>query len=198
MKTFLKRCVVWIAGRCLAGLLRVKYWRIQLDPNLRLDPTVQIRLSTTLESCQGGMARIGAHTELLENVVVKTYGGDITIGRYCSINAGSVIYGHGGVTIGDHVLIAGGCMLIPSNHNFSDCSRRIDEQGATHAPIVIEDDVWVGHGCSILAGVTLGTGCVVAAGAVVNRSVPPYAVVGGVPARVICLRGESRARRSCE
>ena len=69
------------------------------------------------------------------------------------------------------------------------------------APVVLEEDVWVGCGVRILKGVRIGKGAVIAANAVVNKDVPPYAIVAGVPARVIRYRGESRpvlAERSSE
>ena len=53
------------------------------------------------------------------------------------------------------------------------------------APVIIEDDVWAGANITILKGVTIGRGCVIAAGAVVNKSMPPYSIIGGVPARVL-------------
>jgi len=63
--------------------------------------------------------------------------------------------------------------------------RRINQQGHTLKPIVIHDDVWIGGGAIILAGITIGQGAVVAAGAVVTKNVEPYTIVGGVPAKRI-------------
>lgn len=71
------------------------------------------------------------------------------------------------------------------NHNFSDKSLRIDQQGISTRSVVISDDVWVGANAVILPGVTIGTHAVVAAGAVVTKDVPPHTVVAGVPAKVI-------------
>ena len=80
-------------------------------------------------------------------------------------------------------------MIIPSNHNFIRVDVPINSQGAKSIGIVIEDDVWIGHGCSILDGVTIGRGSVIAAGSVVNKNVLPMTVVAGVPAKQI---GERR------
>lgn len=128
----------------------------------------------------------------MDGVLVLTYGGNIRIGRQCSINPYTVIYGHGNTTIGDNVLIAGGCMIIPSNHTFSRLDIPINQQGNTARGIVIEDNVWIGHGCSILDGVTIGEGSVVAAGSVVTRSTPPRVVVAGIPAKVVKNRNEEK------
>lgn len=117
-----------------------------------------------------------------------TYGGDISIGKKCSINPYTIIYGHGNTKIGDNVLIAGQCMIIPSSHQFSDVRKSINTQGLTYKGIVIEDDVLISHGCSVLDGVTIGTGSVIGAGSVVNRSVPPFSICAGVPAKVISKR----------
>jgi len=77
------------------------------------------------------------------------------------------------------------------NHNIGRTDVPIDAQGVTRQGIVIEDDCWLGGGATILAGVRVGRGAVVAAGAIVTRDVPPYAIVAGVPARVVRMRGEA-------
>ena len=71
------------------------------------------------------------------------------------------------------------------NHNFEDAEKRIDVQGVSTTPVSIEDDVWIGANAVILSGVHIGNHCVVAAGAVVTKDVPPHSLVAGVPAKII-------------
>ncbi len=87
------------------------------------------------------------------------------------------------IVIGDRVAIATGAVIVgQSDPNFSKLSRLYPDDSR---PIVIEDDVWIGANAVILPGVTIGTQSIVASGAVVNRDVPPYTVVAGVPAKKI-------------
>lgn len=115
--------------------------------------------------------------------MLLSYGGSIEIGDDCTVNPYSILYGHGGLKIGNGVRIAAHCTIIPSNHNFADRSVDIRLQGLTNLGITIEDDVWIGTGVRILDGVTIAKGCIVAAGAVVTQSTSPYTIVGGVPSR---------------
>lgn len=155
---------------------------------VHIDRSCHIADNAKIEIRYGGKIVINRNTEVLEGVLIFTYGGTVWIGENCSINPYTIIYGHGNIKIGNSVLIAGHCMIIPSNHNFKDKSQTIMNQGNTSKGIVIEDDVWIAHSCSILDGVTIGKGAVVAAGSVVNKSVPSYSIVGGVPARIIGSR----------
>lgn len=109
--------------------------------------------------------------------------GDVIIGHHTRIGLHNTIIGP--VSIGNHVNLAQGITVTALNHNFSNPSQRIDEQGVSTTPVTIEDDVWIGANAVILPGVTVGTHSVVAAGAVVTRNVPPHTLVGGVPAKVI-------------
>lgn len=68
------------------------------------------------------------------------------------------------------------------------------DEGVSKGDIIIEDDVWIGFRSTILSGVTIGQGAIVGAGSVVTKSVPPYAIVGGVPAKVISYRFETEIR----
>ena len=117
-------------------------------------------------------SRIHRNTELGENS---------GIGRNCEIM--------NGVTIGDNVMIGPEVYMCTETHNFSDTSVPMCKQGyKERKPIVIEDDVWIGAKAIILPGVTVGTGSVIGAGTVVPRSIPPYSVVVGNPARVVKSR----------
>lgn len=109
--------------------------------------------------------------------------GDVLIGDYTRIGLHNTVIGP--VIIGSHVNLAQGVVVTALNHNFSDKSLRIDQQGISTRPVVISDDVWVGANAVILPGVTIGTHAVVAAGAVVTKDVPPHTVVAGVPAKVV-------------
>ena len=109
--------------------------------------------------------------------------GDVTIGDYTRIGIHCTLIGP--VCIGNHVNLAQGITVTALNHNFEDSSKRIDEQGVSTKPVVIGDDVWIGTNAVILPGVTIGSHCVVAAGAVVTKDIPDHTLVGGVPAKVI-------------
>ena len=109
--------------------------------------------------------------------------GDVTIGDYTRIGIHCTLIGP--VCIGNHVNLAQGITVTALNHNFEDSSKRIDEQGVSTKPVVIGDDVWIGTNAVILPGVTIGSHCVVATGAVVTKDIPDHTLVGGVPAKVI-------------
>ena len=109
--------------------------------------------------------------------------GDVTIGDYTRIGIHCTVIGP--VCIGSHVNLAQGITVTALNHNFGDAARRIDEQGVSTKPVVIGDDVWIGANAVILPGVTIGSHCVIAAGAVVTKDVPDYTLAGGVPAKTI-------------
>src|SRR5262249_44647940 len=108
-----------------------------------------------------------------------------------------VVRGQGGVTIGNSVLIAPQAKFLAVNHNFTDVTRPVIEQGITGRGIVVEDGAWIGAGATIVDGVRIGEGAVVGANAVVTKDVPPRTVVVGVPARVVKdLRASPAAKGS--
>lgn len=125
---------------------------------------------------------------IIKRGVVFGDGAGISIGDESQIGYCDSLYVNE-LTIGNYVLIGPHVAIIDANHRFDRLDIPIKQQGYRYkGPIVIEDDVFIGANVTILSGVRIGTGAVVGAGAVVNRNVPPYAVVGGVPATVIKYR----------
>lgn len=150
---------------------------------------VRIALGAEIDIWSGGAIRIGAGSVVHSGVKLRTYpGGQITIGKDCSINPYCVLYGHGGLTLGDGVRVAAHTVMIPANHRFSDALGAIRNQGLDQQGIIIGNDVWIGAGVRILDGVTIGDGCVIAAGAVMNRSTTDRGVYAGVPAKLVKRR----------
>ncbi|MFH1862810.1 MAG: glycosyltransferase [bacterium] len=114
------------------------------------------------------------------------------VGPYCYLGAS------GGITIGNDVMMGPRVSFFAENHNFERTDVAMRQQGCTRKPIVIEDNCWIASGAIILAGVTVGRGSIIGAGAVVNRNVPPYSIVAGNPARVIRTRSETPAQQEVE
>lgn len=132
------------------------------------------------------MKKAGKNSKIKCGVIIDTpekleVGDGFNIGEYSFIGAGEV-------KIGDNVIIGHQVSIIPSNHKFDDLLIPIACQGVIYKPIIIEDDVWIGCGARILAGVHIGKGSIIAANAVVVHDVDEYSIVGGIPARLIKLR----------
>lgn len=109
------------------------------------------------------------------------FGKNITIGKNVFINSGCHFQDQGGITIGDGALIGHNVVLATINHDLEPKNDRKNH----YAPIKIGAHVWIGSNATVLPGVSIGDWAVVAAGAVVTKDVPPYTVVGGVPAKVL-------------
>lgn len=110
----------------------------------------------------------------------------LKVGSCTHINRGCMLDARGGITIGDNVSVSHGVRLITGSHDHRSPTFR-----ALYLPIVIDDYAWLGAGSTVLCGVHIGRGAVVAAGAVVTHDVPPYTIVGGVPARKIGERPQN-------
>ena len=123
---------------------------------------------------------IGSSSYIAADALVR---GDIVLGRDCTINP--YVSLHGKVTMGDGVRIASLATLAGQNHVFEDVTKPIHRQPITTRGIKIGDDVWIGANVVVLDGVTVGAHAILAAGAVVTKDVPEYAIVGGNPARLL-------------
>ena len=124
---------------------------------------------------------------------------NLSVGDGTSIPKGTIIYcTEASCTIGKKVIFGPRPTIITGDHridligkymiDISVEAKFVDGKNPYDAPVVIEDDVWTGANVTILKGVTIGRGSVIAAGAVVTKSFPPYSIIGGVPARLIKMR----------
>lgn len=131
----------------------------------------------------GANVRFGRQTRLDAG-----YGGKIHIFQDVLVDDNCFITAQNSIEIGHHVQISAYCFITDFNHNFMSRKVPISRQGCTAEPVVVEDDVWIGAHSIILPGVRIGKGAIVGAGSVVTKSVRPYAIVAGNPAKEINKR----------
>jgi acetyltransferase-like isoleucine patch superfamily enzyme len=131
---------------------------------------------------------IGNNVQIKPGVVLRPETGFIHIGDNVVINHYTVIHAKGGVEIGDWAIIAPHCGIFAQNHSYESFDLPITKQTNEGVGITLMGDNWLGAGCMILDGVTLGKGTVVGAGAIVNKSFPMAKIVAGNPAKIIKSR----------
>lgn len=152
-----------------------------------------IRLSSAGENSQ---IIIGEAACLDRGVDIKCHdNGHIEIGQGTYLGPYTCLAGPGHITIGKDCLIASHSAIYASNHQFTNPTQKIREQGVVAKGIVIEDDCWLGSGVRVLDGVTIHQGSVIGAGAVVTKNIPPYSVAVGVPAKAIAQRQQIDSSR---
>lgn len=122
--------------------------------------------------------QIGIYSYAHINVISFNQKSKIRIGNYCSV-AQNVKF----------IIDAEHSLKTISTFPFKvKCLGIVDEEALSKGDIIVDDDVWIGYGATILSGVKIGQGAVIAAGAVVTSDIPPYAIVGGVPAHILKYR----------
>ncbi len=117
-------------------------------------------------------------------------GSRLVIGNHVSLNDDVVINADRGgvISVGNNVLIGPGVVIRASNHNYANRDSLIRNQGHSASEIHIEDDVWLGAGVIVMPGVSIGHGAVVGAGSIVTKSIEPFGLAVGIPAKVIKYR----------
>jgi acetyltransferase-like isoleucine patch superfamily enzyme len=139
--------------------------------------------------------QFGDRVSIGRNAIIRPsniYGGEIgeglKVGNNSNIGPFAYIGCSGFIEIGNNVMISPRVSIYAENHVFDNSEINIKEQGVVKQFVKIEDDCWLASNSVILAGVTIGKGSIIAAGAVVSKDVPPYSVVAGVPAVIIRSR----------
>lgn len=121
-------------------------------------------------------------------------GHNVQFGNNCLFDAPAII--------ADNVLFAGNVTLLGKNdHTFTTpCKTIWDSSRGKISPVIIESDVWIGHGSIIMSGLSIGAGAIVAAGSIVTKDIPPCAIVGGNPAKIIKYRfaNQEDIKKHCE
>lgn len=120
--------------------------------------------------------------------VISHMGVGIVIGNNSAVGAQSFLGGQGGIIIGNDVIMGAGVRIFSENHNYSRSDIIIRKQGENRTGVIIENNCWIGASVTILDGCVIGTGSVIAAGAVVTHSVSENSIVAGIPGKIIKKR----------
>jgi acetyltransferase-like isoleucine patch superfamily enzyme len=166
-------------------------WELTVQEVISLLPSTRLVVKLRAAYYRRVLARCGRALKTRQHVILR-HTRNISVGNDVFLNRGATITAHTPIEIGDDCLIGPGAVLHNGDHRFDLVDLPIRRQGFSSAPIVLEDDVWIGANAVVLSGVRVGRGSVVAGGSVVTRDVPPYTVVGGVPAKPIARRGADR------
>lgn len=136
----------------------------------------------------GNNVSIGGHSSLIVSTTLNDLGKEIRIGDNVGIGEFAYMGGAGGLKIGDNCIIGQYFSCHPENHNFQETVVEIRKQGTTRKGIEIGENCWIGSKVTVLDGVTVGPGSVIAAGAVLTKSFPANSIIAGVPAKLIKTR----------
>ncbi len=151
---------------------------------------------TYIDALSRGGIEFGNNVSLGRNCIIECTGVIRELGEKLIIEDGVGIAANAFIAVRGEIRIGKNCIFGPNvrihseNHNFTDTETPIRLQGATRKGVVVEEDCWIGSGVTILDGVHIGKHCIIGAGAVVTRDVPDYAIVGGIPAKIIKMRKE--------
>ncbi len=175
----------------------VRKWRIclarhqgvQCARDAKLAAKIDFNLSGGFHNCvkplSSGCIVLGNSCWIEQGCVLWAFDGKIQVNQNVFIGPYVVIYGHGGVEIGENTLISMHCRILSSNHSLPVAGEVIRERPDVLLPTRIGSNCWIGAGATILGGVSIGNGCVIGAGAVVRGDLPDNSIAVGVPARII-------------
>lgn len=165
--------------------------RILIDPgaHLFIGPGVELRREVEIRVHQNAQIRLVRDVRVDRGVrLLATNEAVVELEAGCRVGLYTVFNGGDSIRVGAGTLISGFVYLQTSMHGYHDPSRTIQQQGYSHAPVVLGPDCWLGTHVVILPGVVLGKGSVVGSNAVVNRSCEDFVVLGGIPAKQIKKR----------
>ncbi|MBC7387855.1 MAG: acyltransferase [Opitutaceae bacterium] len=177
-----------IRGRQLMLGTGVRFFnarKIKLGKWVKIDDYCTLSALGTGELRIGNNSGIGAFSRIIISTSFNLLGSHIHIGNNVGIGEYAYLGGGGGLEIGDDCIVGQYFSCHPENHNYDTVVLPVRLQGVSRKGIKIGRDCWIGAKVTILDGVEIGDHCVIAAGAVVTKSMPACSVIGGVPAKVI-------------
>lgn len=167
----------------MKGIKKKIYYAIVLFSNVVINKIPSRKFRNLFYKIMG--AQIGEGTVIFRRAEILFPKG-MNIGNHCSIGWFTHLDARAGIEVGENTVIASYCKLITGSHKVDSSDFE-----AEFKPIKIGKRVWVGTGSTILQGVSIGEGAVIAAGSVVTKDVEPFMIVGGVPAKPIRKRNEN-------
>jgi acetyltransferase-like isoleucine patch superfamily enzyme len=182
-KTHVMRIALsYVRGFVWAYFFRLIGKRITIGKSLQLFGFPRLAYTT-------GQISLGSNLTMGRQVLISVAPNSrLSIGHNSGMNDYSRIVSNYGCFIGNNVMIGELVSIRDFDHVIDQLEIPMGTQGFVGAPVVVEDDVWIGRGVAILKGVRIGKGAVIGANAVVNRDIPPYSIAVGVPARVVKIR----------
>lgn len=187
----------WIArNRALTPWYLVRYWRFFVfklrNPHIITEGFVFLGRRVEIRARRGyGRMVLGRWVHIGDGSAIRCHEGNLRIGDKCVFGQDTTVNGYLDIEIGPTVLVADELNVYDFDHKFGSLDLPIKDQGIAKAPVRIGPNVWIGARVTILRGVRVGHGCVIAAHAVVTKDLPPFTVAGGVPACVIRRRRSS-------
>ena len=186
-RLFFKKSSGWVLVGKGASIRYARHLSVGRD--FIVEDYAEVNCMTYIGIIAGDRVTIGKHAIIRPtNIYGSAIGEGLKIGNNSSIGPYSYIGCSGYIEIGDNVMMSPRVSIYAENHLFDHPDLTIKEQGVKREFVKIEDDCWIAANTVILAGVTIGRGSVIAAGSVVTKDIPPYSLVGGVPAKVIKSR----------
>lgn len=158
---------------------------ISFGKNVTIDKNCTIDGFSSEKILLGDCVKIGAYSNLSSTSHLSKYGKGLKMGNNSAVGDYTQFGAAGGIEIGNDVIMGSYISFHSENHNFSDTSKLIREQGVTSKGIIIGNNIWVGAKVTFLDGCVVGNNTVVAAGAVVNGNYPDNSIIGGIPAKVL-------------
>ncbi len=174
------------------GLLFIgKRCKIKFLHNISAGKSLTIGDNVEINALSKSGISLGNNVTILRNTIIectgvfRNLGEGLIVGNNVGLAQNCFIQVRGRVLIGDNVIFGPGVSIFSENHRFDDPELPVSVQGETRKGVIVEDGVWVGARAVILDGVKVGKNSIIAAGSIVNKDVPPYTIVGGVPAKIL-------------